>query len=75
MSFHVLHIRVEHWRLWRVRREQERDHAPEVWMLLKHTDHFPDQHSHWNKKHKEYCYTYEEFRGPHMGGFGGWHCR
>ena len=36
---------------------------------------FSDQHSHWNKKHEEYCYTYEDFHGPHMGSFGGWHCR
>ena len=34
---------------------------------------FSDQHSHWNKKCEEYRYTYEEFRGPRMGGFGGQH--
>ena len=39
-----------------------------------HYGHFSNQHSCWNKKHKEYCYTYKEFRGPRMGSFGGWHC-
>ena len=36
--------------------------------------HFSEQHSCWNKKHEEYHYAYEEFRRPHMGSFGGWHC-
>ena len=31
---------------------------------------FSDQHSCWNKKHEEYCYTYEEFRALRMGGLG-----
>ena len=35
---------------------------------------FSDQHSCWNKKCEEYHYAYKEFRGPHMGSFGGWHC-
>ena len=29
--------------------------------------HFSDQDSSWNKKHEEYRYTYEEFRGPVLG--------
>ena len=35
---------------------------------------FSDQHSHWNRKHEEYCYTYKEFRRLCMGSFRGWHC-